>query len=50
MKKTLAALLSLTMVLGFTGCTGENSDGMIFDTAFSTKDATLLLTLNKRKL
>ena len=39
MKKTLTALLSLTMVLGFTGCTGENSDGMIFDNAFSAKDA-----------
>ena len=39
MKKALAALLSMTMVLGFAGCTGENSDGMIFDTAFSAKDA-----------
>lgn len=39
MKKTLAALLSMTMVLGFTGCTGENNGGTVFDTAFSAKDA-----------
>ena len=39
MKKTLATLLSLTMVLGFTGCTGENNGGTVFDTAFSAKDA-----------
>ena len=39
MKKTLAALLSMTMVLGFTGCTGENNEDTIFDTAFSAKDA-----------
>ena len=39
MKKALAALLSMTMVLGFTGCTGENNEDTIFDTAFSAKDA-----------
>lgn len=39
MKKALAALLSMTMVLGFTGCTGENNEGTVFDTAFSAKDA-----------
>ena len=39
MKKALAALLSMTMVLGFTGCTGENNGDTIFDTAFSAKDA-----------
>ena len=39
MKKALAALLSMTMVLGFTGCTGENNGGTVFDTAFSAKDA-----------
>lgn len=39
MKKALAALLSMTMVLGFTGCTGENNGDTIFDTEFSAKDA-----------
>lgn len=39
MKKILAALLSTTLMFGFTGCAGENDDGGIFDTAFSAKDA-----------
>lgn len=39
MKKILAVLLSMAMVLGFTGCIEEKSDGTVFDIAFSAKDA-----------
>lgn len=39
MKKALAALLSMTVIFNFTGCSGENESGGIFDTAFSAKDA-----------
>lgn len=39
MKKALAALLSMAMIFGLTGCEGESGGSNIFSTSFSPKDA-----------